>query len=171
MYHEVYRLLNYQGGGRTVRRSCSYRKKNGQQSANADQHEVESECKKTQAVGTVTSKETATGVIDCERFSHWGRLVRVTAWVLRMKKNLLAKIKPTNDIAVEEESLTPEELEKSRIFWIKEAQKGLEVRVKANELKTLSPFEDKEGIIRVGSPYGGGGCVTDRTLYILRDNY
>ena len=120
------------------------------ESANTDQDEVERECKKTQAVGTVTSKETATGVIDCKRFSRWGRLVRVTAWVLRMKKNLLAKIKPTNDIAVEEESLTPEELEKSRIFWIKEAQKGLEVRVKANELKTLSPFEDKEGIIRVG---------------------
>ena len=79
-----------------------------------------------------------------------GRLVRVTAWVLRMKKNLLAKIKPTNEFAVGEESLTPEELEKSRIFWIKEVQKGLEVRVKANELKTLSPFEDKEGIIRVG---------------------
>ena len=119
------------------------------ESANADQDEVERECKKTQAVGTVTSKETVTGVIDCERFSRCGRLVRVTAWVLKMKKNLLAKIKPTNDIAVEE-SLTPEELEKSRIFWIKEAQKGLEVRVKANELKTLSPFEDKEGIIRVG---------------------
>jgi hypothetical protein len=33
-----------------------------------------------------------------------------------MKKNLLAKIKPTNEIAVGEESLTPEELEKSRIF-------------------------------------------------------
>ena len=86
------------------------------ESANADQDEVERECKKIQAVGTVTSKETATGVIDCERLSRWGRLVRVTAWVLRMKKNLLAKIKPTNDIAVEEESLTPEELEKSRIF-------------------------------------------------------
>jgi hypothetical protein len=87
------------------------------ESANADQDEVERECKKTQAVGTVTSKETAkTGVIDCERFSRWGRLLRVTAWILRMKKNLLAKIKPTNEIAVGEESLTPEELEKSRIF-------------------------------------------------------
>jgi hypothetical protein len=74
------------------------------ESTNADQDEVERECKKTQAVGTVTSKETATGVIDCERFSRWGRLVRVTAWVLRMKRNSLSKINPTNEIAVGEES-------------------------------------------------------------------
>ena len=139
-----------------------------------DQEEVEKECRKTEVVGAV-STVTTTCAIDCERFSSWRRLVRVTAWVLRMKKKLLeipAKNRivgrepltpqepeqsetklpeiPTENSSVGGESLTPQELEQSQEFWIKQAQNGLEARVKAKELKMLSPFKDKDGIFRVG---------------------
>jgi hypothetical protein len=46
--------------------------------------------------------------------------------------------------------LTPNELEENQKVWIKEAQKSLKDRLKRNEFRTLSPFEDEEGIIRVG---------------------
>ena len=139
-----------------------------------DQEEVEKECRKTEEVGAVTMV-TTTCAIDCERFLSWRRLVRVTAWVLRMKKKLLeipAKNRivgrepltpqepeqsetklpemPTENSSVGRESLTPQELEQSQEFWIKKAQNGLEARVKAKELKMLSPFKDKDGIFRVG---------------------
>ena len=57
---------------------------------------------------------------------------------------------PTENSSVGGESLTPQELEQSQEFWIKQAQNGLEARVKAKELKMLSPFKDKDGIFRVG---------------------
>ena len=139
-----------------------------------DQEEVEKECRKTEVVGAITMV-TTTCAIDCERFSSWRRLVRVTAWVLRMKKKLLeipAKNRivgrepltpqepeqsetklpemPTENSSVGGQSLTPQELEQSQEFWIKKAQNGLEARVKAKELKMLSPFKDKDGIFRVG---------------------
>jgi hypothetical protein len=121
------------------------------ENAKPDTKEVERECRNTQMVGAVTtSGTTATCVLDCERFSSWKRLVRVTAWVLRMKLKLLAKIRPTHESAAGGECLTPEELERSQTFWIKEAQKSLDAKVKAKELKMLSPFTDEEGIIRVG---------------------
>jgi hypothetical protein len=67
-----------------------------------------------------------------------------------MKLKLLAKIRPTHESAAGGECLTPEELERSQTFWIKEAQKSLDAKVKTKELKMLSPFTDEEGIIRVG---------------------
>ena len=46
--------------------------------------------------------------------------------------------------------LTPEELEKAEIFWIKEAQRDLHRRKEKGEFKSLSPFQDDKGVIRVG---------------------
>ena len=88
--------------------------------------EVERECRNTQMVGAVTTNGiTATCIIDSERFSSWKRLVRVTAWILRIKAKILAKIRPTDESIAGEDCLTSQELETSRTFWIKAAQKGL----------------------------------------------
>ncbi|CAB3977716.1 PREDICTED: uncharacterized protein LOC107334806 [Paramuricea clavata] len=77
-------------------------------------------------------------------------LIRVTAWVLWLKNNLMAKIKPGNEARKANQApLTPEELEQSRIYWIKHTQTSLEERVKKNEFKMLTPFVDADGIIRV----------------------
>ena len=44
----------------------------------------------------------------------------------------------------------PEELEKAEMSWIRSAQEDLKGRMKNGEFKTLSPFVDDKGIIRVG---------------------
>ena len=120
-------------------------------SAIPDPNEVERECRNVQVLGATTTNETAaTCIIDSKRFSSWKRLVRVTAWTLRMKAKFLAKLRSTDESTADGDWLTPEELERGRIFWIKAAQKGLDAKVKAKELKMLSPFTDETGIIRVG---------------------
>ena len=120
-------------------------------SAIPDPNEVERECRNVQVLGAATTNETtATCIIDLERFSSWKRLVRVTAWTLRMKAKFLAKLRSTDESTANGDCLTPEELERGRIFWIKAAQKGLHAKVKAKELKMLSPFTDETGIIKVG---------------------
>ena len=75
-----------------------------------DQEELEKECRKTEVVGAVTTA-TTTCAIECERFSSWRRLVRVTAWVLRMKTKLLEI--PAKNRIVRREPLTPQEPEQS----------------------------------------------------------
>ena len=58
--------------------------------------EAEKECKNRQMVGAVTTNGiTATCIVNSEKFSSWKRLVRVTAWILRTKAKILAKIRPT----------------------------------------------------------------------------
>ena len=42
------------------------------------------------------------------------------------------------------------ELKKADMSWIRSAQKDLKSRMKNGEFKTLSPFVDDKGIIRVG---------------------
>ena len=46
--------------------------------------------------------------------------------------------------------LTPEELQSAQLFWINDAQRSLHPRMKKEEFKTLSPFVDDKGKIRVG---------------------
>ena len=117
-----------------------------------DPVEVERECIKKKTVGIVTTEAIElTNVVECKDYSSWKRLLRVTAWVLKFKNKLLAKKgRVQQENSVEEESLTPNEIEESRKIWIKEAQNCLKDRLKRNEFRTLSPFVDKEGIIRVG---------------------
>ena len=67
-----------------------------------------------------------------------------------MKAKFLAKIRPTDESVAGGDCLTSRELETSRTFWIKAAQNSLDARVKAHELKMLSPFTDDEGIFRAG---------------------
>lgn len=46
--------------------------------------------------------------------------------------------------------LAPQELENAEKYRIKESQKALNDRLKRGDLKSLSPFTDDSGIIRVG---------------------
>ena len=45
---------------------------------------------------------------------------------------------------------TPDELESAKLFWIKEAQRSGHRRKEKGEFKSLSPFLDSKGLIRVG---------------------
>ncbi|XP_041453627.1 uncharacterized protein LOC121406824 [Lytechinus variegatus] len=92
---------------------------------------------------------TSIAPIESEHFSSWRKLVRVTAYVLRFVRILKSKLKkesmPEADV-----TLAPAELEKAELYWTKEAQKGLKSRFERGEFRTLTPFIDNEGVIRVG---------------------
>ena len=114
-----------------------------------DTAEVERECVKKKTVGVVISGEAGIqNGIKCKDYSSWKRIVRITAWVLKFKNAMLTKIRRSQEEkSVNEESVTPKDLEESRKLWIKEC-------LKKNKFRTLSPFTDEEGIIRVG-----GQCI------------
>ena len=79
------------------------------------------------------------------------------AWVLRLKKRLLAKRNQEEEInQVWQGPLAAQELEESRKHLIKDAQKSLYSRFQKDEFKALSPFMDNEGIIRVGGRVDSG---------------
>ena len=48
------------------------------------------------------------------------------------------------------EPTSAKELQDAESYWIKQSQKSLHARLRKGELKGLTPFIDKEGIIRVG---------------------
>ncbi|XP_041456247.1 uncharacterized protein LOC121408709 [Lytechinus variegatus] len=109
--------------------------------------EVESERRK---VNHISAKQN--DVIDVKKFSSWRKLIRVTAYVLKFVEKLKAArwIRSDDNVDPDERCLSTAQLQKAERFLIKEAQTTLHQRVKNGDFKTLSPFVDKEGIIRVG---------------------
>ncbi|PFX16157.1 Transposon TX1 uncharacterized 149 kDa protein [Stylophora pistillata] len=67
-------------------------------------------------------------VINVRNFSSWQKLIRVRR----------------------QGPLMPVEFRKAKMSWIRDAQKDLKCRIRNEEFKTLSPFVDDKGIIRVG---------------------
>ncbi|XP_028397204.1 uncharacterized protein LOC114521013 [Dendronephthya gigantea] len=116
-----------------------------QEDLKPDVIEIEKEVRKKQMVASAAVTKS---VIDCNTYSSWKKLVRVTSWVLRLKSNLLSRMK--RDDGARQGPLTAEELELGRIYWIKLAQMSLKERLKRNDFKALSPFVDPGSIIRVG---------------------
>ena len=86
-------------------------------------------------------------VINMKKFSNWRRLIRVTAYV---KRCIPKRRKQELGIFSNERSLSPQELQASELFWIKEAQKCLADRVAKGEFKSLTPFRDGNDVLRVG---------------------
>ena len=112
----------------------------------ANPEEVERERRRTKEVGAVV---VTPSVINVDAYSNWKKLVRMIALVPRLKKGLLARRKQ-EETEVTQGPLTAQELEESRKYLIKDAQKSLHGRLKKDDFKMLSPFIEDEGIIRVG---------------------
>ena len=89
-------------------------------------------------------------VMDCREFSTWRRLLRVTAYVVRFCRNLRLKSSQQNNSQVQVGPLSAEEIQDAEEYWAKKAQTGLSDRLEKGDFKTLSPFIDDKGIIRVG---------------------
>ena len=81
--------------------------------------------------------------IDPQAFSSWMRLIRVTARIRRLAEKIRLRKHAQEG---KQGPLTPEELLQAELFWIRDAQKSLA----KGEFKTVSPFIDDKGIIRVG---------------------
>ena len=106
--------------------------------------EEEMERRQVKAVCEVKKVEQA---INPEKFSSWRKLIRVTARIQRLAKKICSR-KHTQE--GRNDPLTPEELESAELFWIKAAQNDLHRRKEKGEFKSLSPFLDGKGVIRVG---------------------
>lgn len=75
----------------------------------------------------------------------------MTAYVVRFCRNLRLKSSQQNDNnQVQVGPLGTEEIQDAEEYWAKEAQTGLSGRIEKGDSKTLSPFTDDKGIIRVG---------------------
>ena len=112
-----------------------------------DKNEVDKERRKIRITCATTVPEP---VIKCKDFSKWRRLLRVTAYVIRFGRNTQIKRKHESDEEVTLGPLTPEEIERAENYWLKKAQADLVKKMKDGELKSLTPFLDNKGIIRVG---------------------
>ena len=98
-------------------------------------------------VEAVCQMKIAVNLIDPQAFSSWRRLIRVTARI----KRLAEKIRLRKHAQEGKQSpLTPDELLQAELFWIRDVQKSLYNRLAKGKFKTLSPFIDDKGIIRVG---------------------
>ncbi|KAL9964668.1 hypothetical protein ACROYT_G028343 [Oculina patagonica] len=90
-------------------------------------------------------------IINCQEFSAWRRLLRVTAYVLRFCRNLhLKSSRENDDNDVHVGPLSSNEIESAEEYWAKQTQAGLSERMAKGDFKTLSPWVDDKGIIRVG---------------------
>ncbi|XP_041467176.1 uncharacterized protein LOC121417521 [Lytechinus variegatus] len=114
-------------------------------------HEVVRELRMERPVLTVQESKSQHR-IDCQQFSNWMKLVRVTSYVLKFigKLKLKSKRMVDEDVEVANSNLTPTDIQKGEDHLIKRAQESLKSRVDKGEMKTLSPYRDEAGIIRVG---------------------
>ena len=113
-----------------------------------DEKEITKEARKI-----VCTVKTSESPVEPKRYSSWRKLIRITAYVLRFVRKLCNKTKKTdnsNEQLNDTNCLCPQELEEAERYLIKDAQRNLNDRIKKGELKTLSPFTDEKGVIRVG---------------------
>ena len=96
---------------------------------------------------TAAATQKAKDAIDPSKFSSWKKLIRVTARIRRLAMKIRLR---KYDQDGKEGPLTPEELQQAEIYWIKQAQSTLQSRLERGDFKSLSPFKDENGVIRVG---------------------
>ena len=85
-------------------------------------------------------------LIDAKKYSCLGRLLRVTAYVLRFIGNLKKRVQ-RDDITVG--PVTCEELDNAEMKWIKDIQNPMTQQANYRKVKdSLNLFEDKKNIIR-----------------------
>ena len=123
-----------------------------QDSPVADEVEVETEHRKVHIVREQINTQSP---IDCDKFSNWRRLIRVTAYTLRFIRRLRERghkgsAEEGKTLKSEDGPLSPEELKDAETHWLKESQKTLRNRFSKGEFRNLSPFLDQEGVWRVG---------------------
>ena len=96
---------------------------------------------------TAVTTQKPKDVIDPSTFSSWRKLIRVTARIRRLAEKIRLRKQAQ---CGREGSLTPDELQQAETYWIKQAQETLHSRLERGDFKSLSPFKDDKGIIRVG---------------------
>ncbi|XP_068704388.1 uncharacterized protein [Montipora capricornis] len=104
------------------------------------------ERRQMQILTAVTANKASNGIDPC-KFSSWRKLIRVTAQIRRVAEKI--RLRKYNQHG-KEGLLTPEELQQAEIYWTNQAQATFYSRLDRGKFKSLSPFRDQNGIIRVG---------------------
>lgn len=123
----------------------------------AESEERHRKCHKTIHVSTQqnVAKEEEPDLLN--RYSTLNRLLRITAWCLKFK----AKSMSSGNAASTPHHLSPSDLNEALLRWISIVQelsfknelkclKDHKTVEKSSPLKTLNPFIDKDGLVRVG---------------------
>ena len=114
----------------------------------ADLKEVNKEKRKVEVAFAAAITEP---VVNSQNFSTWKRLLRVTAYVNCFCHNIRSRSsrdKEKNQANVG--PLNADEIVCAEEYWIKKAQAGLSAGMAKGSYKSLSPFVDDKGIVRVG---------------------
>ena len=94
----------------------------------------------------MTVNNTTSPEIDITRYSSYTKLIRVTARVLAVgQRNLRPSLKNAA------KTLTPADIGRAEIFWIRKAQESLKEQVIEGKFKRLCPRTREDGIIVIGS--------------------
>ena len=110
---------------------------------------IKSDSYRCEQTGFTSQEAVEDELMDCKKFSSWRKLLRVTAYTFRFIQILKSRIQkgpPPDD----EETLSLADLERAEKYWTESAQKSLLPRCEKGDFKVLTPFLDKEGVIRVG---------------------
>ncbi|XP_028414079.1 uncharacterized protein LOC114537147 [Dendronephthya gigantea] len=113
-----------------------------------DQRALDKESKDTRSTMLVHgSEDSISNVISCRDYSTLGRLLRVTAVVLKFIKLLKSKVRQ-EDLSTNSE-VTRVDIELAQVLWIKELQVKLKVNEKFKEWnRDLGLFTDESGVVR-----------------------
>ena len=84
--------------------------------------------------------------IDIDKYSSYGKLLRVTARILKFYSKFP---KPSFRSATQE--LTPKDIEKAEIFWMKEIQENMRNDIQDGKYNRLCPTTRKDGMHVVSS--------------------
>ena len=120
---------------------------------------VDNERKKYKAV--YANVKTAP-VIDCNAFSNWQRLLRVTAYCKRFICNLKTKLRDPSSMV--KGPLQPSELIRAEEYWIQQTQGHLSEW--QEKYRDLAPF-DQDGIICVGGRLSRSSLPYERVHPVL----
>ena len=119
-------------------------------------HEVNSEHRKAKIICNVTLSKVEEA-IHLKRFFSWRKIIRVTARVRILckkarvrRQHVQAENRNDDGSLLIQGPLSPMEFQEAETFWIKEAQKSLHERLATGEFRSLSPFQDDKGILRIG---------------------
>ena len=91
-------------------------------------------------------QDTLASRIDIAKYSSYGKLLRVTARILKFYSKFP---KPSFKSATQE--LTPEDIKNAEIFWIKEIQQNMRNDIEDGKYNRLCPTTRKDGIYVVSS--------------------
>ena len=130
-----------------------------------DSIEVNKERRKIQIACPVPVSE---HILNCEDFSIWRRLIRVTVYVKRICQNLRSKLKRVDcNQKGNVGPLNAPDIGDAEEFWLKFAQSGLSQKMQREDFKTMTPYVDENGIIRVGGRVDPSLLSYDNTRPVL----